>query len=350
MKSFRTKLIIALVLVLVMATSLITAGGQQEADSADKPIRVTFYSPNTGNFASQAVAKMAKTLEEKSGGKMVGNLIEAGTAGNQVESAQMMMNGDIQVVVYTVDQMSTMIPGAGDWISLPFLFDSDEQAASDYEEGGWMLDKIKEFAAEGGIHVYDYVYSGFKCLSFTKDVHSYDDWQNLKVRVPNNPMFHELCGAYGMQTVAGINMYTSLQNGTVDSVLQGEEGHEVFNLEEVIKELVLIHDTYGSVFYVSNENWFKGLDPSLQTILDDMVNEISYEYNVLSKNAISDYVNKTLPANNVEVVYPDREWKNAMKKAVIPVWERAFASGQYDADLMERLRKDYYEVNFADVL
>ena len=355
----------SLLLAVAMIGSLTACGGNSDTstnanantdtstssstDAAENPITVTFYSPNTGNFASQALIVMAQKLTEKSGGQMVGNVIEAGTAGTQDESAQMMMSDDLQVVVYTVDQMSTQIPGAGDWISLPFLFDSDEQATTDYEQG-WMLDQIKEAAATGDIHVFDYVYSGFKCLSFTKDVHSYDDWQNLKVRVPNNPMFHELCGDYGMQTVAGIDMYTSLQNGTVDSVLQGEEGHQTFKLEEVIKELVLIHDTYGTNFYVCNQHWFDSLNAEQQQILDEVITEVGAEYNQKSKDSIQEYVDVTLPANNVEVVIPDTEWKNAMKKAIIPVWEEAFESGKYDEDLMAKLKTDYYEVNFAGVL
>lgn len=327
------------------------AGADSAADSgADAtPITVTFYSPNSGNFASQALTVMAQQLTEKSGGLMTGNVIEAGTAGTQDEAAQMMMSNDLQVIVYTVDQMSNQVPGAGDWLSLPFLFDSEQQAATDYEQG-WMLEKVKELAAVGNIHVFDYVYSGFKCISFTKPVHSYADWQNLKVRVPNNPMFHDLCGAYGMQTVAGIDMYTSMQNGTVDAVLQGEEGHQVFKLEEVMMELVQIHDTYGSNFYVCNEPWFQSLSADQQQLLNEVITEVSAEYNQKSKDAITEYVEVTLPANNVELVVPDTEWKNAMKKAVIPVWEAAFANPNYNAELMERLKAEYYEVNFADVL
>ncbi len=343
-------------LLLAAAVAFSTAAcGSGGADSGPAtadgtaPVTVTFYSPNSGNYASQALTVMAQNLTEKSGGKLVGNVIEAGTAGTQDEAAQMMMSGDLQVIVYTVDQMSNQIPGAGDWLSLPFLFDSDEQAVTDYENG-WMLDQVKTAAAAGGIHVFDYVYSGFKCLSFTKDVHSFDDWQNLKVRVPNNPMFHELCGAYGMQTVAGIDMYTSMQNGTVDSVLQGEEGHQVFKLEEVMKELVLIHDTYGSNFYVCNEPWFQSLSAEQQKTLTGVITEASAEYNQMSKDAITQYVEETLPASGVEVVIPDETWKNAMKKAVIPVWEAAFSNENYNAELMERLRSEYFEVNFADVL
>ena len=39
---------------------------------------------------------------------------------------------------------SIQIPGSsGSWLSLPFLFDNDEQAETDYYNG-WMLDKMKE--------------------------------------------------------------------------------------------------------------------------------------------------------------------------------------------------------------
>ena len=41
---------------------------------------------------------------------------------------------------------------------------------------------------------------------------------------------------------------------------------------------------------------------------------------------------------------------NEMKKAGIPLWESFLNNDSYDAELREKLRTDYYEVNFADVL
>ena len=354
------KRILTMILALTMALSLAACGGSKndsnastddnKAQSDAKPITVIFYSPNSGNYASEALKVMASTLTERSGGTMIGNVIEAGSAGTQEEAVQAMMSGDMNVIVNTIDRLENQIPGsAGSWLSLPFLFDSDEQAETDYYNG-WMMDKMKELAVAGGVHVYDYVFSGFKCISFTKAVHSYADWQNMKVRVPANDLFNTLCAAYGMQTVSGIDMYTSLQNGTVDAVLQSEEGHQTFKLEEVIKELVLIHDTFGSNLYSSSEAWYQSLTDEQKQILDEVITEVAAEYNQKSKDAIDTYVNETLPNAGVEVVIPDDAWKNAMKKAGIPLWESFLNNDSYDAELREKLRTDYYEVNFADVL
>lgn len=354
----KLKKLAAAILLPVMVLSLAACGGDStdssSAESGDSgstdPITVTFYSPNSGNYASEAVKVMAQELTERSNGTMIGNVIEAGSAGTQEEAVQAMMSGDMQIIVNTIDRLENQIPGSsGSWLSLPFLFDSDEQAETDYYNG-WMLDKMKELAAAGGVHVYDYVFSGFKCISFTKDVHSYDDWQNLKVRVPANDLFNTLCAAYGMQTVSGIDMYTSLQNGTVDAVLQGEEGHQTFKLEEVISELVLIHDTFGSNLYSSSEAWYQSLTEEQQTILNEVILEVAAEYNQMSKDAIEEYVNVTLPEAGVEVVIPDEEWRNDMKRAAIPIWEDFLNNETYDAELREKLKTDYYEVHFADVL
>lgn len=354
------KRILTMILALTMALSLAACGGSKNDSSAStddnkaasdaKPITVIFYSPNSGNYASEAVKVMASTLTERSSGSMVGNCIEAGSAGTQEEAVQAMMSGDMNVIVNTIDRLENQIPGSsGSWLSLPFLFDSDEQAEKDYYNG-WMLDKMKELALAGGVHVYDYIYNGFKCISFTKDVHSYADWQNMKVRVPANDLFNTLCAAYGMQTVSGIDMYTSLQNGTVDAVLQSEEGHQTFKLEEVIKELVLIHDTFGSNLYSSSEAWYQSLTDEQKQILNEVITEVAAEYNQKSMDAIDTYVNETLPNAGVEVVIPDDAWKNEMKKAGIPLWESFLNNDSYDAELREKLRTDYYEVNFADVL
>ena len=326
------------------------SGGESAGGDSGSPMTVIFYSPNSGNYASEALKVMASELTERSGGSMVGQVIEAGSAGTQEEAVQAMMSGDMHVIVNTIDRLENQIPGSsGSWLSLPFLFNNDEQAETDYYNG-WMLDKMKELALAGGVHVYDYIYNGFKCISFTSDVHSFDDWQNMKVRVPANDLFNVLCAAYGMQTVAGIDMYTSLQNGTVDAVLQSEEGHQTFKLEEVISELVLTHDTFGSNLYSSSEAWYQSLTDEQKAVLDEVILEVSAEYNQLSMDSIEEYVNVTLPEAGVEVVIPDEEWKNDMKRASISLWEDFLNNESYDAELRERLRTDYYEVHFADVL
>lgn len=353
----KLKKLAAAILLPVMVLSLAACGGDStdssSAESGDSgstdPITVIFYSPNTGNYASQAIVVMAERLTEESNGTMIGQVIDAGTAGTQDEAVQAMMSGDMQVIVNTVDQLENQMPGCGNWLSWPFVFDTEEQAEEAWDNGGWMLQRVKEQAAEGGVHVFDYIYSGFKTLAFNKPVHSYEDWQGMKVRVPATELFLDLNARYGLQTVSGIDPYTSLQNNTVDAVYFGEEGHQTFKLEEVMTCLVMTHDTYGSNLYTCSEAWWNSLSEEQQTILDTIVHEVGSEYNQMSKDSITAYV-EGLEEKGVEVVYPDEEWINDMKKATISFWEEKLEDETYDADFRQKMRTEVFEVNYADVL
>ena len=325
------------------------SGNSGSSGSDEKPITVILYSPNSGNFASQAVEVMAQRLTQESGGKIIGNCIGAGSAGTQDEAVQAMMSGDMQIIVNTVDQLENQMPGCGNWLSWPFIFDSEAQAEEAWDNGGWMLQRVKDQAAEGGVHVFNYIYSGFKTFAFNKPVHSFADWQGMKVRVPNTALFLDLIARYGCQSVSGIDPYTSLQNGTVDGIYFGEEGHQTFKLEEVMTTLVMTHDTYGSNLYTCSEAWWNSLSAEQQELIDKIVMEVSAEYNQKSKDSIADYV-KGLEERGIDIVYPDDAWINEMKKATISFWEEKLADDTYDADFREKLRTDVYEVNYADVL
>ena len=140
------KKILATVLVLTMLFALAACGGGDKGGSTSdagsgtsapsetpsggevKPVNVVFYSANTGNAAEKALKVMVEQLETTSNGTLKGVLIDAGTAGYQDEAVQAMMAGDMNVIVNTVDMLENYVPNVGNWMSWPFLFDSDAEA------------------------------------------------------------------------------------------------------------------------------------------------------------------------------------------------------------------------------
>ncbi len=344
------KKLLAVALMLAMIFTMAACGGGESGESGSETVNVVFYSPNTGNYAVEALKVMVEQIEEVSGGTLTGTLIDAGTAGYQDEAVQAMMSGDMDVIVNTVDQLENYVPNVGNWMSWPFLFKSDEESHELWDNGGWMWERVAEQAAEkGGVHLFTYVYNGYKNFGFTGDVDGWDGWQSLKVRVPNTDLFHTLCGAYGLQTVSGIDPYTSLQNKTVDAIYFSEEAFQTFKLQEVMKSCVITHDTYGSNLYTCSEAFWQSLSAEQQTALEKLIVEIGTEYNDLSRaDAEGDYMD-SLPDKGVKVYQIDDYTKEMMKKATIPFWEEKLSSDDYDKNF-EATFREVFEENYADVL
>ena len=362
------KKILATVLVLTMLFALAACGGGDKGGSTSdagsgtsapsetpsggevKPVNVVFYSANTGNAAEKALKVMVEQLETTSNGTLKGVLIDAGTAGYQDEAVQAMMAGDMNVIVNTVDMLENYVPNVGNWMSWPFLFDSDAEAQEVWDKGGWMFQRVQEQAADkGGIHLFTYVYNGWKNLCFKGDVDGWDAWQGLKCRVPATDLFHTLCGAYGLQTVSGIDPYTSRQNGTVDSVYFSEEAFQTFKLEEVMKSCVITHDTYGSNLYTCSEAFWKTLSPEQQEALNEVVIGVGTEYNDMSRESAEGEYMDSLPGMGINVYQMDDYTRQMMKKATVSFWEEKLQDEAYDQDFRDTFR-EVFEKNYADVM
>lgn len=84
------------------------------------------------------------------------------------------------------------------------------------------------------------VYRGYRNMSSNKPVNSIDDMKNLKLRVIDNPVWSEIWSTFGATAVpmALGELYSGLQNGTVDASEGPWEQMAVNNLDEVQKYII----------------------------------------------------------------------------------------------------------------
>ena len=123
-------------------------------------------------------------MEKATGGKIKVNVYAADqlTNGNQSEGIQALIDGDpVQISMHSNLIYSAFDPRFN-VVSLPFLFDSVEDA--DAKLDGEAGEKLKEILAEYGLHCMGIAENGFRQLTNSKqEVKSVDDIKNLKIRV-----------------------------------------------------------------------------------------------------------------------------------------------------------------------
>ena len=128
--------------------------------------------------------KFGELMEKATGGKIKVNVYAADqlTNGNQSEGIQALMNGDpVQISMHSNLIYSAFDPRFN-VVSLPFLFDSVEDA--DAKLDGEAGEKLKEILDEYGLHCMGIAENGFRQLTNSKqEVKTVDDMKNLKIRV-----------------------------------------------------------------------------------------------------------------------------------------------------------------------
>lgn len=168
---------------------------------------------------AEAGRQFGELMEKATGGKVKVNVYAADqlTNGNQSEGIQALIDGDpVQVSLHSNLIYSAFDPRFN-VVSLPFLFDSVEDA--DEKLDGEAGEKLKEILNEYGLHCMGMAENGFRQLTNNKQaVTSVEDMKNLKIRVAGSNLLMECYKRWGADAT---NMnwsetYTALQQKTVE--------------------------------------------------------------------------------------------------------------------------------------
>lgn len=127
---------------------------------------------------------------------------------------------------------------------------------------------------------------GIKALAFgewgyrdllvrTKPVNSADDVKGMKIRVIENPIYVSTWRTFGANPVpmAWPEVYTGLQQGTIDAVDTNPIGMRDAKLYEVAKHLALTHHIYTVIVLQMNLEKWKALPADLQQVLVEAAKE-----------------------------------------------------------------------------
>src|SRR5262245_41351234 len=157
-------------------------------------------------------------LKELSGGKMSIDQFPGAQLGQEPVMLQKLRTGDIDFVITSTANASTVAPQAGVF-SLHFLFRDKDPLAEKLADPG-VSRAFREMVAESvqGAHVLGLMTMGLRNMYSKKEIKSVDDIKGLKIRVQATKTEDTHFPAYGAQTVHMPfgEVYTSLQTGVVN--------------------------------------------------------------------------------------------------------------------------------------
>src|SRR5438094_2811972 len=242
---------------ILAVTAAATVGWRTGAVAQTRTFSFAYDQPNTTAYGIAANIFDAK-LKELSKGTMSINQFPGAQLGQEPQMLQKMRSGDIDFVITSTANASTLAPQAGVF-SLHFIFRDQahlQKALADPGVAAEFRAMVKDSVQ--GAHVLGLLTMGMRSMYSKQEVKSIDDVKGKKVRVQATKTEDTLFPVYGAQTVHMPfgDVYTSLQTGVVDFAENGINVYLSNKHYEVAPIMSLTeHEANNSVIWVSDKAW-----------------------------------------------------------------------------------------------
>ena len=197
-------------------------------------------------------------LKELSGGKMSIDQFPGAQLGQEPVMLQKLRTGDIDFVITSTANASTVAPQAGVF-SLHFIFRDKEHLAKVLADPG-VSKAFRDMAAElvQGARVLGLMTMGLRNMYSKKEIKSVADIKGEKIRVQATKTEDTHFPAYGAQTVHMPfgEVYTSLQTGVVNVAENGVNVYLANKHYEVAPVLSMTeHEANNNCIWISQKTW-----------------------------------------------------------------------------------------------
>jgi len=323
---------IARLAVFGIAASLAGAAGAQA-----RQFSLAYDQPTTTAYGAAGNIFDAK-LKELSGGQMSINQFPGGQLGQEPQLLQKMRAGDIDFVITSTANASTVAPQAGVF-SLHFIFRDQDHLMKVLADPA-IADEFRAMVKESvqGAQVLGLLTMGMRNMYSKKEVHSVDDVKGQKVRVQATKTEDTTFPAYGAQTVHMPfgEVYTSLQTGVVNVAENGVNVYLANKHYEVAPILSMTeHEANNNCLWVSDKTW-NSLTPEQQGWVKAAAAEVSRREPAMALKLEKDSAEK-LKAMGVKVV--EGVDKSGFMKAAVPIQDQlATELGPHAVKLLKMVR------------
>src|SRR5437763_8886811 len=277
-------------------------------------------------------------LKELSGGTMSINQFPGAQLGQEPQMLQKLRAGDIDFVITSTANASTLAPQAGVF-SLHFIFRDQDHLAKALADPA-IAQEFRAMIKESGQGARARVLltMGMRNMYSKKEVTSIADIKGQKVRVQEPKTEDTLFPAYGAQTVHMPfgEVYTSLQTGVVNVAENGVNVYLANKHYEVAPILSMTeHEANNNCIWVSDKTW-NSLSPDQQKWVQAAADEVAKTEPAMALKLEKDSADK-LKTIGVKVV--ENVDKTGFIKAAQPIQDQLAAElGPHAVKLLKLVR------------
>jgi tripartite ATP-independent transporter DctP family solute receptor len=317
------------------ATASSDAAAEDGADaSAAEPVtvKIGIIAADDSAFGIELHDYFKPELEKRSNGRFSVEVYTNGVLGGDRQMYEALQIGTLEICLGTLSTLSNFDPIFG-VTDLPYLYKDRETAIAAFN-GAWG-DSLKENLPNMGMRLLSYSENAFRNISNdTKPIEKLSDIKGMKIRVMESPVFISTFKAFGASPtpIAYSELYTALQNGTVDGQDNGINITYLSKYYEVQKYYTLTEHAYAACAFVASENFWKNLDPELQTILEEVCKDCSDTIRVRNQSDEERYI-KLMEEEGMQINYLSPEAKEEFREAAMSVWDELAET--YGSEIMD---------------
>lgn len=344
------KKILALILALVMALSLVACGNDAPpaddgADAADDTVYTLKVSTTRGDntWFAKMYNDMAAELKEASNGRLVLEMYHNNTLGAPADIWTMFTTGAIDMLDMSPGMIGSFT--VSDILNVPFYLDGNENTANmmwDLYNSGLLPEftdtmKVLMYLPGGGVELF----------TSKAPIESMADLNGIKACGSSAMMSMciEKLGGTAVAT-APTEQVMSLTQGVLDGVITGANFAEIMSLYEAGKYMMHQNIAMSCMFFGINNASYDKLPADLQQLLVDTCNKWYTDY--YSKTIESEYagVLERLEGHGVTIYEPSDELLADMKAAtadLIDIYKGKLVDAGIDADAVMAVVEKYVD-------
>lgn len=244
--------------VAALSLSIATASAQTPAPENAMNVRLAYVTQATHSFGIGAKA-FTQELTRLTSGRYKVQEFPAGALGGERENMEQLQIGALEVSITTAGVMGNFVPET-QVLDIPFLFKNYKHAHAvmDGPVGDELLNKFDRRMMVG----LAWGESGFRQLANNKrPVVTPDDLKGLKLRTMENQVHIKGFKTLGAQPtpIAFPEVYTALQQGTVDAVESPTQTMLTSKFYQVQKHLSLTNHIYAASAFLASKMFFDKL-------------------------------------------------------------------------------------------
>lgn len=275
-------------------------------------------STTVGDASNAAVMckLFAKKVSDATGGNIAIRVFASDqlSGGNMSKGVEMIQRGSVDCAFEPVDVMAVLDQSLLA-LSIPWTYTSYKEAEENLLGPGG--DYIKKQLAAKGIECLGFIHNGFRQLTNNRNaVRNPEDLKGMKLRVPGGDVFVKFFEVFGADPIAMSfsELFTALQQGTVDGQENGFDLVTANKFFEVQKHITAWNYSYGSFALVFNKKRFDSFDAATQELMRTLAAEVCRQgnQNVVDNEAqkrkqCEDYGCKILDLSPAELqIFKDR--------------------------------------------
>lgn len=283
-----------------------TAVEENAAEAVDLGPAVTIKMDNglqPEAILNKCAEEVCARVAERSDGNITIVNYPADQLGNGGERAAAFVAGDLDITFNASSAFDSYNP-KGTVLNAFFMF-KDWDHYVKMTESPIYDDIISALEESINGHYLGYVYYATRNTISTREIKSVEDMAGLKFRVPNEPMPIEAVTAIGAAaTPMPISeVYTSLQNGTVEATENGAMELTTRAFEEVAPYFAYTRHQIQTFNWLMSNNCYDRLTPAQYELIQEVITEVADEYNQISQDAEKEkeeYLKSKITVNEVD--------------------------------------------------